>query len=172
MVKYQDLKERLGRGEVIVLDGAVGTQLQTMGVPMDPYCWAAIANYSHPYTVRKMHEDYIKAGVDVITTNTYSSAHHNYEPVGLSEQVFELNLRAVVLADGNRIGAEDLGLLEQAESLSLNLREAREQAERQVIQRALVVHNQNISHAAEALCISRPSLYNLMKKLGMTEPAK
>jgi S-methylmethionine-dependent homocysteine/selenocysteine methylase len=102
MVKYQDLKECLDRGEVIVLDGAVGTQLQTMGVPMDPYCWAAIANHSHPYTVRKMHEDYIKAGVDVITTNTYSSAHHNYEPVGLSEQVFELNLRAVVLAQEAR----------------------------------------------------------------------
>jgi len=102
MVKYQDLKERLERGEVIRLDGAVGTQLQAMGVPMDPYCWAAIANYSHPYTVRKMHEDYIKTGVDVITTNTYSSSRHNYEPVGLTDQVFELNLRAVALAQEAR----------------------------------------------------------------------
>jgi S-methylmethionine-dependent homocysteine/selenocysteine methylase len=102
MAKYQDLQERLARGEVIVLDGAVGTQLQAMGVPMDPYCWAAIANHTHPYTVRKMHEDYIKAGADIITTNTYSSAQHNYEPVGLADLVFELNLRAVVLAQEAR----------------------------------------------------------------------
>lgn len=102
MIMYQEVKERLERGEVIRLDGAVGTQLQTMGVPMDPYCWAAIANYSHPYTVRKMHEDYIKAGVDVITTNTYSAARHNYEAVGLTDQVIELNLRAVALAQEAR----------------------------------------------------------------------
>jgi S-methylmethionine-dependent homocysteine/selenocysteine methylase len=102
MVNYQDLKARLDRGEVIRLDGAVGTQLQSMGVPMDPYCWAAIANHTHPYTVRKMHQDYIKAGVDVITTNTYSAARHNYELVGLADQVFELNLRAVVLAQEAR----------------------------------------------------------------------
>ncbi len=102
MIMYQEVKERLERGEVIRLDGAVGTQLQAMGVPMDPYCWAAIANYSHPYTVRKMHEDYIKAGVDVITTNTYSAARHNYEAVGLTDQVIELNLRAVALAQEAR----------------------------------------------------------------------
>ena len=99
---YQDLKNRLDQGEVILLDGAVGTQLQSMGVPMNPYCWAAIANSTHPYTVRKMHEDYIRAGVDVITTNTYSAARHNYEPVGLTDQVIEMNYRAVALAQEAR----------------------------------------------------------------------
>jgi S-methylmethionine-dependent homocysteine/selenocysteine methylase len=102
MSNYQALKSRLDRGDVIRLDGAVGTQLQSMGVPMDPYCWAAMANHTHPYTVRKMHEDYIRAGVDVITTNTYSAARHNYEPVGLSDQVIEMNLRAVALAQEAR----------------------------------------------------------------------
>jgi S-methylmethionine-dependent homocysteine/selenocysteine methylase len=102
MGNYKDLKARLEKGEVIHLDGAVGTQLQSMGVPMDPYCWAAMANHTHPNTVRKMHEDYIGSGVDVITTNTYSSARHNYEPVGLTELVIELNIRAVALAQEAR----------------------------------------------------------------------
>jgi S-methylmethionine-dependent homocysteine/selenocysteine methylase len=102
MVNYQDLKQRLGRGDVIVLDGAIGTELQAMAVPLDPYCWAAIANDSHPYTVRKMHEDYIKAGVDIVTTNTYSSAAHNLERAGHGDRVYELNLRAVVLAQEAR----------------------------------------------------------------------
>ena len=102
MRKYEELKERLDRGDVIRLDGAVGTQLQATGVPMDPYCWAAIANVTHPYTVRKMHADYIKAGAEVITTNTYSAARHNYELVGLGDQFEELNLRAVALAEDAR----------------------------------------------------------------------
>ena len=102
MSNYQALKSRLDQGDVIKLDGAVGTQLQAMGVPMDPYCWAAIANHTHPYTVRKMHEDYIKAGVDIITTNSYSAARHNYEAVGLADQVIELNLKAVALAQEAR----------------------------------------------------------------------
>ena len=45
-----------------------------------------------------MHEDYIRAGADVITTNTYSAARHNYELAGLSDLVIELNIRAVQLA--------------------------------------------------------------------------
>jgi methionine synthase I (cobalamin-dependent) len=61
-----------------------------------------MANYSHPYTVRKMHEDYIKAGADIITANTCSAAAHNYESAGLTEHVYELNLRAVVLAQEAR----------------------------------------------------------------------
>jgi methionine synthase I (cobalamin-dependent) len=102
MPEYGDLEERIDKGETIILDGAVGTQLQAMDVPNDPYCWAAIANHTHPYTVRKMHEEYVEAGADIITTNTYSAARHNYEPAGLADMVYELNLRAVVLAQEAR----------------------------------------------------------------------
>ena len=102
MSDYDNLKTRLNEKAVIRLDGAIGTQIQASGVPMDPYCWAAIGNHSHPSTVRKMHEDYIRAGADVITTNTYSSARHNYEPAGLSDLVIELNIRAVALAQEAR----------------------------------------------------------------------
>lgn len=76
--------------------------------------------------------------------------------------------RSVVMAEGNTITAQDLGLQDEAGgTFSLNLRAAREDAERRVIQRALDVNNNNMSHTADALGISRPSLYNLMKKLGM-----
>jgi len=75
--------------------------------------------------------------------------------------------RAVILAEGKRITAEDLGFEKENVLFSLNLREAREQVERQLIERALVIHGNNVSHAAEAMGISRPSLYKLVKKLGM-----
>jgi len=74
--------------------------------------------------------------------------------------------RAVILAEGKQITAQDLGFEAGSESPSLDLRTAREAAERSVIQRALLLNNNNMSHAAMALGISRPSLYNLMNKLG------
>ena len=80
--------------------------------------------------------------------------------------------RAIVLAEGNRITALDLGFTDTDESESLDLRKAREHVERQYIQRALAIHDNNVSHAADALGISRPSLYSLVKKLGMPEPGK
>ena len=98
MSDYADLRARIDAREVIILDGAVGTQLQRMEVPMSHDAWAGIALETHPFTVRRLHELYIEAGVDVITTNTYSSARHNLLPLGLGDKVHELNLRAVMLA--------------------------------------------------------------------------
>jgi len=95
---YADVQRRLDRGAVVLLDGAVGTELQEMGVPMDSTSWAAAALVTHPYTVRQMHEKYVRAGADIITTNTYASARHNLEPLGQLALTRELNLRAVVLA--------------------------------------------------------------------------
>ncbi len=102
MSGYRDLESRLRDKQVILLDGAVGTQLQAMKVPMSSHAWAAEALYSHPFTVRRMHENYIAAGCDVITTNTYASARHNLVPLGQGDLTNELNLRAVMLAEDAR----------------------------------------------------------------------
>ena len=102
MTTYKDLQGRIGQGEVIILDGAVGMQLHELGVPMGFTAWAGIAQHNHPDTVRFMHETYIEAGVDIITTNTYSTARHCLEPLGLGDLTRELNLRAVVLAQEAR----------------------------------------------------------------------
>jgi len=100
--EYKTLESRLAGKEVVILDGAVGTQLQKMGVPMSGLAWAATALQTHPYTVRLMHEHYIRAGVDIITVNSYSAARHNLVPIGLGDMTRELNLRAVVLAQEAR----------------------------------------------------------------------
>ncbi len=102
MTSYEDLRQRIDGGEVIILDGAVGTQLQALGVPFGVQAWAAIALHSHPDTVRQMHETYIRDGVDIITTNTFSSGRQCLEPLGMGELTRELNLRAVVLAQEAR----------------------------------------------------------------------
>ncbi len=98
MTQFKALEARIDRGETVILDGAVGTQLQEMGVPIFHTAWAATALQSHPSTVQLMHEMYVKAGADIITTNTYASARHNLEPLGLGDLTGELNRRAVMLA--------------------------------------------------------------------------
>ena len=98
MSDYAALKSIFDAKGVVLLDGAIGTQLQEMGVPMDNTSWAASGLRDYVFTVQRMHELYVQAGAQVITTNTYSSARHNLEPLGLGDLTAELNLRAVMLA--------------------------------------------------------------------------
>jgi len=76
--------------------------------------------------------------------------------------------RAVIMVEGKRLSAQDLEL-ESADMApaNLNLKEARENAERDVIQKALRKHSGKIAPAATELGISRPTLYELMEKLGL-----
>jgi two-component system NtrC family response regulator len=74
--------------------------------------------------------------------------------------------RAVIMADGKLIGAEDLDLddAEGSEAEALNLKSAREQADRKMIRHALARSEGNISNTAKLLGISRPTLYDLLKQ--------
>jgi two-component system NtrC family response regulator len=73
--------------------------------------------------------------------------------------------RAVIMADAQRIGAADLDLSEQEEDAPpLNLRRAREAADREAIKVALARADNNISATAKLLGISRPTLYDLLKQ--------
>jgi len=77
--------------------------------------------------------------------------------------------RAVIMAEGNRITAEEMELADSVSgvALNLNLREVREAAERAAVQRAMSLFSSNISQAAEALGVSRPTFYDLMNKYGL-----
>lgn len=77
--------------------------------------------------------------------------------------------RAVIMAEGKRITAQDLELAEpDASQGPISLKEARENIEREMVQRALQRHSGKITAAAAELGISRPTLYELMEKLGIT----
>jgi two-component system NtrC family response regulator len=71
--------------------------------------------------------------------------------------------RAVIMADGKLVTAADLDLAAPADPADLNLRSAREGADRRAIGRALAQAEGNISGAARLLGISRPTLYDLLK---------
>ena len=66
------------------------------------------------------------------------------------------------------IRSEDLGLAREAADLHyLNLRQARDEAERAAVLRAMAHTNGNIARAAEILGISRPTLYDLLNRFNL-----
>ncbi len=77
--------------------------------------------------------------------------------------------RAVIMAEGSLIKLEDLDLATHAAPVTdaLNLRQVRDDAERKAVQRALIQTDHNISQAADLLGVSRPTLYDVMNKLGL-----
>lgn len=76
--------------------------------------------------------------------------------------------RAVIMADGPQITAEDLGLaLAPQEEEPINLRQVRDQAEYAVVVKSLARMDGNILKAAELLGVSRPTLYDLMSRHGI-----
>ncbi|MGH8801233.1 MAG: PEP-CTERM-box response regulator transcription factor, partial [Casimicrobiaceae bacterium] len=76
--------------------------------------------------------------------------------------------RAVIMADGNGIGAVDVGLAAPDENAgALNLRQVRDTAERGALVRVLARVDGNLSRAAELLGVSRPTLYDLMRRFGL-----
>jgi len=79
--------------------------------------------------------------------------------------------RAVIMAEGNQVASDDLELQSAGGSSNgpenLNLRHAREEADKQALQHALSLADNNVSKASEILGVSRPTLYDLMNKYGI-----
>ena len=66
----------------LILDGAMGTELEKRGVNIPLPLWSADANLTHPDIVKDIHLDYINAGADIITTNTFRTTTWTYRKAG------------------------------------------------------------------------------------------
>ena len=99
------LHERLARGEVVVMDGGSGTELQAMGVPMDRAAWSAVANLTHPETVRELHARFLAAGAEILITNTFAAGPGSLEAAGCGGRFEEANRNAVAAATAARAEA-------------------------------------------------------------------
>ena len=97
--------DRLDRG-ILLFDGAMGTMLYSKGVFINK-CFDEL-NLSASDLVRSVHEEYVKAGADVIETNTFGANRLKLSPYGLENKVREINAKAVELA---RKAAEKKGVL-------------------------------------------------------------
>ncbi len=98
MSTYTKLKLKLNSGAIVILDGATGTELQRRGVAMDPRAWCGPATLENDAILTQIHRDYIAAGAEVITANTFASSRLMLGPAGYGGQVGEINRRAVEAA--------------------------------------------------------------------------
>ncbi|HEV8254690.1 MAG TPA: homocysteine S-methyltransferase family protein [Vicinamibacteria bacterium] len=110
MKPHDALRERLGRGETVVMDGGIGSELVKRGIR-----WRGHGMRTDAPAVQKLHEEYLDAGADVIRTNTFQLNRRIYLNVfrnvdhmrhigapGLERRASELTRKAVELARAAR----------------------------------------------------------------------
>ena len=95
---YAALLARLRKGEAVLLDGGVGTEIQRQGAPMSTALWCAEANLTHPQTVRAVHESYLDAGAEIITANTFASSPLLLDHFGRLDDMERIDAIAISLA--------------------------------------------------------------------------
>jgi len=88
--------ERLKRGDILVADGAFGTQLQERGLPSG-HCPEEF-NVSHPDIIQAIYSDYYAAGSDFVSTASFGGNRPRLAAHGAGEKVREFSLRAAELA--------------------------------------------------------------------------
>ena len=96
MGKFKDLLEKQ---EIIILDGALGTELESRGYDVSSKLWSAQYLLDEAQIIRKVHESYVKAGSDIITTSSYQASIPAFIEAGLTpEKAYDLLKETVFLA--------------------------------------------------------------------------
>ena len=97
-MSYRIIKDKIDNGDIVLLDGGTGSEIERQGVRMNDLAWCGIAHMDQPEVVRRVHESYIRAGADVIIANTFGTAPHILRRLGLKDNIAEINQSAVRLA--------------------------------------------------------------------------
>jgi homocysteine S-methyltransferase len=90
------LRDLIADGRVHVLDGAMGTMLYSRGVFVN-VCYDEL-NLTQPALVQEVHEEYVKAGAEILETNTFGANPVKLSSYGLEEQTEEINRASVAIA--------------------------------------------------------------------------
>jgi len=104
------LKEARKKGKPVLWDGAMGTQLIAAGLAGPaPELW----NLERPELIREIHRDYVRAGSEVIQTNTFGANRLKLKSAGQENMLYQINLSAVRIAkeagEGKALVAGDIG---------------------------------------------------------------
>ncbi len=89
---------RLAAGELILIDGATGTDIERRDVPMVQNAWCGVSSLTHPDELRAVHLAHIEAGAELIIANTYASSRHLLAWADMADHFDAINRRSVQLA--------------------------------------------------------------------------
>jgi S-methylmethionine-dependent homocysteine/selenocysteine methylase len=105
-MSYDIIRRKLSTGEMIILDGGTGTDIQRRGAPMSGETWCADVNLTHGDIVRDVHLDYIEQGADIVTANTYASSPLTFSHIGRASDVNKIDAIAVAIAKAAVVGTD------------------------------------------------------------------
>ncbi|MGD8330242.1 MAG: homocysteine S-methyltransferase family protein [Acidobacteriota bacterium] len=91
-------RDRLVNGPPLLLDGALGSELDRRGVDVSLPLWSAGALLTDPTALIAVHREYAEAGADIITTDTFRTQRRTFERAGVNESAAEFTAVAVHLA--------------------------------------------------------------------------
>lgn len=103
MRSYEKMKARIAAGETILMDGGMGSEFERRDL-ISPKIWSGGPMLTNPELVRDIHEDYIRAGAEIIITNTFGTGRDMLEEGGLEHKTAEANrlgIEAAVMARKN-----------------------------------------------------------------------
>lgn len=92
------LRDRIATGIPLLLDGPTGTELHRRGVSTELPLWSAHALFEAPDVLRTIHRDYLEAGAELITANTFRTHERNLAVGGHAGEAASLTLEAVEIA--------------------------------------------------------------------------
>ena len=76
------IQDNLDAKRIVIMDGATGTEIARRGITIHgDRTWSANANMLFPDQVRNIHQDYIRAGAEIITTNTFSTVEIHWQSI-------------------------------------------------------------------------------------------
>ena len=92
----KNFRDVLDSDSLQIFDGAMGTMLYSKGIYINRSYDEL--NLVAPDLVREVHAEYVRAGADIIETNTFSATPHKLQPYGLEANLREINIRAAQIA--------------------------------------------------------------------------
>jgi len=111
MSRTEETLRRLAAERILVLDGAMGTMIQSLGLDEEGYRGARFDAWnrevrgnndllilSQPARIRDIHLAYFRAGADIVSTNTFSSTRIAQADYGMADIAYELNVEGATLA--------------------------------------------------------------------------
>ena len=97
MSNFEKMQARLAAGETVLIDGGMGSEFERRGLA-SPTTWSGGPMITHPELVREVHEEYIKAGAEIIITNSFSTGRDMLALGGLEHKVAESNKLSIDMA--------------------------------------------------------------------------
>jgi S-methylmethionine-dependent homocysteine/selenocysteine methylase len=97
--------------DVTILDGGFGREIETRGFSIEAPLWSANIFYDNPDLVRQIHGDFIQAGAEIITTNTYAITEYNLSKAGKANDQLKLLEMAYELAKKAKVESQNSDLL-------------------------------------------------------------